>query len=171
MQPIWPAAPALSAEKQEYVDTEAMPSGPNTMPSWADVTRGPMQGSRRRLQGHAPVWYAGEGGSEFVPGLVRKHVEFWDGVVLYDHSLRETLVSYFRDGVSVHKFLIASHRGPSVDLSRKADRFAGALFTNRIPPAHADFADAGMHSLIARGCVVNWEDVRSRAGPARPRLI
>ena len=93
-----------------------------------------------------------------MPGLVRKYVEFWDGVVLQDHPLRETLVSYLRDGVSVHEFLFDSHRGASVDLPYKTDRFPGAVFSNRIPPTHADFADAEMHSLIARGCVaaVYW---------------
>lgn len=171
MRPIWPAVPVLSREEREYLDSEAMPSGPNTMPSWEDVIRDPMQGPLRRLPWQAPVWHAGEGGSEFVPGLVRRHVEFWDGVVLQDHPLRETLGSYLREGVSVHEFLIASHRGPSVDSPYKVDRFPGAVFANRIPPAHAGFVDAEMRSLIARGCVVKWADVRGRAGPARPRLV
>ena len=63
------------------------------------------------------------------------------------------LVSYLRDGVSVHEFLIASHRGPSVDLPYKADSFPGTVFSNRIPPTHADFVDAEMHSHITRRCV------------------
>ena len=93
-------------------------------------------------------------------------MEFRDGVVQHDHPLRETLVSSLRDGVSVHEFLTASHRGASVDLPYKADKFPGAVFSNHIPPAHADFVDAEMQSLIARGCVVNWPYVRGRAGPA-----
>ena len=44
-------------------------------------------------------------------------------------------------------------------------------FANGVPPAHAGFVDAEMHSLIARGCVVKWKDVRDRAGLEMPRLI
>ena len=115
-------------------------------------------------------------GERVVPGLVRKYVEFWDGVVLQDHPLRETLVSYLRDGVSVHEFLIASHRGPSVDLPYKADRFPGAVFSNRVPPMHADFVDAEMHSLIARGCVAavcggTWSAANTRDHPLRETLV
>ena len=40
--------------------------------------------------------------SEFVASLVRTRVDVWDGVVVKDHPLHETLVSYLRDRVSVH---------------------------------------------------------------------
>ena len=88
-----------------------------------------------------------------MPCLVRKHLGVWDGVALQGYPFRETPVSYLGDGVSVNDFLIASHRGTSVDRSRKADRFPGAVFSDRIPLTHAHLVDAEMHSLIAQGCV------------------
>ena len=50
-------------------------------------------------------------------------------------------------------------------------RFPGAVFANRIPSSHASFVDAEMNSLVGRGCVVKWPDVRDSSGPVRPRLI
>ena len=45
------------------------------------------------------------------------------------------------------------------------------MFANGIPLPHAGFVDTEVQSLIARGCVVNWKDVRGRVGLERPRLI
>lgn len=126
-----------------------------------------MQGPSRRLPWHAPLWHAGDGGSEFVPGLVRKHVEFWDGVVLQSHPLRETLMSYLPERVSVHDFLISSHRGSSIDRPYNEGRFPGVLFAIRIPSSHATFVDDEIHSLITRGCLAKWADVRNRVRPER----
>ena len=153
------------------MDTGAITTPPSTLPSWADILRDPMQGQSRCLPWHAPVWDSGTGGSEFVPGLVRRHVEFWDAVVLQGHPLRDELVSYLRDGVSVHSFLLDSCRGSSTASPYNEKHFPGAVFANRIPPAHAEFVKAEMKSLVARGCIVKWADVRGPAGPSRPRLI
>ena len=49
--------------------------------------------------------------------------------------------------------------------------FWGAVFANGIPLPHAGFVDAEVQSLIGRGCVVKWKDVRDRAGLERARLI
>lgn len=113
-----------------------------------------MQGPLRRLPWQAPVWHAGEEGSEFVPGILRKHVDFWGGVILQDQPLRENLVSYLREEVSINELLLASHRGASVGSPYKLDRFPGAVFQNRIPPAHAEIVDVEMRFLISQGCVV-----------------
>ena len=104
-----------------------------------------------RLPWHAPVWNAGTGGIGLVPGFVRKHIEFWDGVVLHGHPLRDELVPYFRDGFSVYDFLIDSCRGTSKTVPYNAEQFPGAVFANRVPPEHADFVDADMQSVISRG--------------------
>ena len=111
-----------------------------------------------------------------MPCLVRKHLGVWDGVALQGYPFRETPVSYLGDGVSVNDFLIASHRGTSVDRSRKADRFPGAVFSDRIPLTHAHLVDAEMHSLIARGCVAavcggTWSAANTRDHPLRETLV
>ena len=74
-----------------------------------------MRGPLRRIPWRAPIWDSGENGSLFVPGLLRKQTTIWDEVGLLGHHRREELLSYVRYGVSVHGFLVESHRGASVD--------------------------------------------------------
>ena len=81
VMPVWLAAPALSADARG-------------LPSWADVARDPMQGPFRQLPLHAPAWNAGDGGGEFVPDTVHKHVDYWEGVILWGHALYDILVLY-----------------------------------------------------------------------------
>lgn len=76
----------------------------------ADVTRDPMQGPLRRMPWDAPVWNAGIDGNQFVPGLVRRHVEFWQDVMLPNHPLSDTLVSFVRDGVNLHDLFLMNSR-------------------------------------------------------------
>ena len=42
---------------------------------------------------------------QFVPGLVRQHVDFWHNIILPDHLLRDTLVLYLRGGVGLQDLL------------------------------------------------------------------
>ena len=104
-------------------------------------------------------------------GLLRKHAAFWDEVDVSGHHIHEALGSYVRDGVSVHEFLVGSHKGTPVDSLYNGDKCSGAVLANRIPPAHAVFGKAEMRALIARRCVVMWTDVRGPAGRERSRMI
>ena len=164
MQPILPPVPHLSAHERGWVDTGAFLHPSPALPVWADVVRDPMQGALRRLPWHASVWDTGTGGSAFVPGFVRKHLTFWDEVILDGHPLRDDLISYLRDGVSVYDFLVGSSRGPWRVLPYNVKRFPEAVFANRIPSSHASFVDAEMNSLEERGCVVKWSDVCVSSG-------
>ena len=166
-----PATPTLSPTEHDWVRTGSLPADPGKLPAWEDVSRHPLQGPLRRMPWRAPIWDSGASGSKFVPGLLRKHAAFWYEIILPDHPLRETLVSYVRDGVSVHEFLLTSHKGTSVESPYNREKFPGAVFANRIPSAHAEFVRTEMQALITRGCVVKWADVRGPEGPARPRLI
>lgn len=100
------------------------------------------------------MWDSGVSGNKFVPGLLRTHAAFWDEVILPGDHLREKLVTYMRDGVSVHEFLLAPHRGTSVESPCNREKIPGAIFANRIPSANAAFVYTGMQALITRGCVV-----------------
>ena len=111
-----------------------------------------MQGPLPRLPWDAPVWNAGESGDLFVPGFVRQHVDFWHDIILPDHPLRDTLVSYLRDGVGVQDLLLHEYRGPSLDCTLDVGRFPGSVFQNRIPPSFAGFVDAELQAIIDRGC-------------------
>ena len=154
VQPILPATLALDMAEFEWVSSGGLPAALGEWPTWADVSRDPMQGLLRRMPWRAPIWDARASGRKFVPGLLRKHAAFWNEVVLPEHHLREALGSYVRDGVSVHEFLAKSHKGTSVDSPHDGDKFPGAVFANRIHPAHAAFFEAEMRALIARGCAV-----------------
>ena len=104
-------------------------------------------------------------------GFVRQHVDFWHNIILPDHPLRDTLVSYLRDGVGLQDLLLHEYRGPSLDCPYDVVRFPGAVFQNRIPPSFAGFVGAAVQALIYLGCVVKWSDVHGPGGPPRPRLV
>ena len=96
---------------------------------------------------------------------------FWeDGICAHD-PLRDTLVLDLCDGMDVHDFLFDSHKGPSSARPHNRDWLPGAVFANRIPPQFTEFVDMEMQSVIGRGCVLKWADVRSPTGPSRPRLV
>lgn len=140
-------------------------------PVWGDVMRVYDARQAPHLPWRTPIWYSGDGGILFVPGLPRQHVAFWREVILVDHPLRDTLLSYLHDGVNLGDFLIDSHRGPSASQPYKPEAFRQAEFGDRYPSGFTDFVDAEVESLIARGCVAKWSDVKGPAGPDRPRLI
>ncbi|CAM9718774.1 unnamed protein product [Laminaria digitata] len=171
VRPILLPTPPLDADECEWARTGALPAAPGVWPSVADVTRDPMQGALRRMPWNAPVWNAGVDGDQFVPGFVRLHVDFWNDIILQDHPLRDTLVSYLRDGVNLHDFLHSEYQGPSTDCPYDTGRFPGEVFENRIPPTFTGFVDAEVQALVDRGCVAKWADVRGPGGPPRPRLV
>ena len=59
-------------------------------------------------------------------GFVRKHIAFWDEVILQGYPLRDELISHLRDGVSVYDVLTESSLGPSQALPYNAERFPGS---------------------------------------------
>lgn len=163
--------PALDAREAEWTRLGAVPSSPTYLPSVSDVTRDPLAGPLRRVPWAAPVWDVGLEGAGFVPGFVRRHVEFWRNVILIDHPLRDSLVSYLRDGVDLYDLLLSEYRGGSNDLPYDVSRFPGAVFRNRIPPRFSPFVQAEVQTLVDRGCVLPWSEVRAPGGPRRPRLV
>lgn len=102
---------------------------------------------------HAPMWDTGADGRAFVPGVVHQHAECWDKVILQDQPLRDTMLSYLRDGVGVRCFLIDPCRGPSVDRPYNDNCFPGAVFANRISPALARLVYSKLQLALCRGCV------------------
>ena len=108
-----------------------------------------------------------------MPGFARKHVAFWDEVVLEGHPLRDELISYLRDRIRSTTFCLILP-GSIESSSVQRGMFSGssvAVFANRIPSSHASFVDTEMKSLVERGCAVKWSDVRGPSEPVRPRLI
>ena len=115
VRPTLLPAPPLDAVEREWARTGALFAAPGRWPSVADVARDPMQGPLRRMPWDAPVWNAGVDGGQFVPGFVRRHADFWNDIILQDHPLRGTLMSYLREGVGLHDLLLKEYRGPSID--------------------------------------------------------
>ena len=94
MRPTLSSIPQLFADERGWVDIGTILHLLPTLPVWAHVFRDPMQGPLRQLPWHAPAWDAGAGGRAFVSGFVRKHIAFWDEVILLEHPLRDELISY-----------------------------------------------------------------------------
>ena len=146
----------------------AFPTASRGFPTLDEVTRDPMEGELRRLPWQAPVWDS----KGFVPGFVRAHAGFWEDCILRDHPLRDTLTSYIRDGVDLYDLLLPKFRGESPSLPYNVDHFPQRIFSNHRWPLEFDnFVDAEMQSLLDRGCISRWADVKSSTGPVRPRMI
>ena len=171
VRPVLLTAPRLGADECEWARTGALSAPPGVWLSVTDVTSDPMQGPLRRMPWDSPVWNAWANGVQLVPGFVRQHADFWHDIILPDHPLKDTLVSYLREDVGLQDLLLHEYRGPSVDCPYDVGRFPGAVFLNRIPPSFAGFVDAKVQALIDRGCVVKWSDVRGPEGPPRPPLV
>lgn len=105
---------ALHSPRTRLVDrrvlvggTRAYSSPPRAFqPSWRTSNDALCTIFLRRLPWRSPVWDTGVGGPDFVPGFVRKHIAFWDYVILEEHPLRDTLASNLRDGKDMHDVLI-----------------------------------------------------------------
>lgn len=167
---VFPPAPVLSAEETEWAAGGAFPVSP-VLPTWDDVERTYSAGDLARLPWACPVWDAGVGGVDFVPGLPSQKLPFWEKYILHEHPNRDQFVSFLRDGVGLYDMLLPQFRGTSVDQPFNPDRFRGAVFRNRIPASFTDFVDSEITSLASLGCIARWSEVRGPGGPARPRLI
>ena len=144
---------------------------PSHLPQESDVFRPYTMGDPARMPWHAPVWDAGLAGSKFVPGLPRRHLPFWSEVILKDHPSRDVLLPYLKDGVSLHNLLVPPYAGPSAEQPFQASCFPeGAVFRNRIKPEFEDFVVKELDSLLAKGCIAKWSDVRGPSGPAHPLI-
>ena len=163
-----PPAPLLPPDESEWAQVGAFPTASRGFPTLDEVTRDPMEGELRRLPWQAPVWDA----KGFVPGFVRAHAGFWEECILRDHPLRDTLTSYIRDGVDLYDLLLPKFRGESPSLPYNVEHFPQRIFSNHRWPLEFDnFVDAEMQSLLDRGCISRWADVKSSTGPVRPRMI
>lgn len=170
MRPILLPSPPLAAIERERVRSGLLPAVPGRWQSAAYVARGPMQGPLRRMLRDAPVWDAGANGDHFVPSFVRQYVGFWHDIIIQNHLLRGTLVSYLREGVGPHDLLLEEYGGPSIDCPYVVGRLPGVVFTNSVPPAFPSCVEAEVQSIVDRGYVAKWTHVRGPEGP-RPRLV
>lgn len=166
----YPPAPQLSPEEAEWAATGGA-SASAQLPTREDLFRPYTAGQPARLPWHAPVWDTASDGSGFVPGLPRRHLAFWDEVILQRHPSRDVLLPYLRDGVSLHNLLLPSHQGPSADHPFRVDRFPGLALPNRVPSEFDGFVRGEISALLGRGCVARWDDVRGATAPARPRMV
>lgn len=152
--------PELSIDENEWV---AKATSSNSPPSF--------DGLSFQFPWETPVWDNGVNGTDFVPEFVIYHRQFWAEVVLAGHPLRDTLLYYVSEGVPVFDFLTYEFRGKSRESPYRVDAFPGEVFSNRVPPEFEEFVQSEVDSLIARGCLIPWEEVKAPQGPTRPRLI
>ena len=73
--------------------------------------------------------------------------------------------------MSAFEVLTTEYRGISRESPYPRDAFTGASLPNRIPKDHAEFVRSQVATLVKRGCLAKWANVRGPTGPARPRLV
>lgn len=146
-------------------------AGLGYLAEWQDALRPYVEGQLARLPWTNPVWDIGADGFGFVPGFPRRHVRFWDEVMLKDHPERGTFLSLLRDGVGMDDLLVDTHRGPYIDRPYKEELFRGLVMRNRITQEFDGFVSAEVQSFPPRGCIAKWADVKTASTPTRPRMI
>ena len=106
-----------------------------------------------------------------MPGGLSREFLFCRDVLLIDHPDRTTILTKVRNGVSVYEFLLPDARGVSVEHPFNPVVFPGEKLPNRVPEEFREFIAGEVATLVRRGCLIQFEDVRTSNGASRPRLI
>ena len=92
-------------------------------------------------------------------------------MLLIDHRDRTTILTWVRDGVSVYEMLVSGVRGLSVEHPFNPVVYPREKLPNRVPDEFREFVAGEVATLMHRGCLVPFEEVRTSDGPSRSRLI
>ena len=162
----FPANPVLPSPEAEWAAAAFRPRSALEAVSW-DVISPEWEGAAHTAPWNIPVRV----GDDFVPGGLAREFPFWRDVLLTDHPERNTILTWVRDGVSVYEFLLPDARGVSVEQPFNPAVFPGEEMPNRVPEEFHEFVTREVATLVSRGCLVPFEEVRTSEGPARPRVI
>ena len=92
-------------------------------------------------------------------------------MLLIDQPDRTTILTWVKDGVSVYAFLLPGARRVSVENPFNPVVLPEEKLPNRVPDEFREFVAGEAATLVRRGCLVPFEEVRTSDGPSRPRLI
>ena len=162
----FPANPVLPAPEAEWAAEAFRPRSALETVSWDSISP-EWEGAAHTAPWNIPVRV----GDDFVPGGLAREFPFWRDVLLANHPERNTILTWVRDGVSVYDFLLPDARGVSVEQPFNPAVFPGEEMPNRVPEEFHEFVTREVATLVSRGCLVPFEEVRTSEGPARPRVI
>ena len=106
-----------------------------------------------------------------MPEGLSRSFQFWRDVLLVDHPDRVAILPWVRDGNNVYEFLLPYVRGVSVEQPFNLAAFAGEEILNRVLEEFRAFFAGEVATLVRRGCLLPFEEVRTIDGPTRPRVI
>ena len=105
-----------------------------------------------------------------MPGSISAAFPFWRDVLLHDHPEKQKILSWVREGMSLHEILSSGARGPSTEQPFNPEVFPGETLPNRVPEDMREFVNTEVGALLARGCLVPYSDVHTPTSPECPRL-
>ena len=82
-----------------------------------------------------------------MPGSISVAVPFWRDVLLHDHPEKQAILSWVREGVSLHEFLSPGARGPSTEQPLNLEVFPGETLPNRVPEDMREFVNTKVGAL------------------------
>ena len=162
----FPVNPVLPSPEAEWAAATFRPRSALEAVSW-DSVRSEWKGVACTAPWDVPVRV----GDDSAPGGLSLEFPFWRDVLLNDHPDRTTILTWIRDGVSVYEFLVPGARGLSVEQPFNPAVFTGEKLPNRVPNEFREFVAGEVATIVRRGCLVPFEEVRTNDGPSRPRLI
>ena len=165
MRLSFPANPVLSSPEAEWAAATFRPR--SALKAVSCSIRSEREGAACTAPWDVPVRV----GDDFAPGGLSREFPFWRYVLLIDHPDRITILTLIRDGVSVYEFLVSGARGLSVEHPFNPVVFPGEKLPNRVRDEFREFVAGEVATLVRRGCLVPFEEVRTSDGPSRPRLV
>ena len=161
----FPANPVLPSPEAEWAAAAFRPRSAFEVVSW-DVISPEWEGAA-----HAPWNIPVRVGDDFVPGGLAREFPFWRDVLLTDHPERNTILTWVKDGVSDYELLLPDARGVSVEQPFNPAAFPGEEMPHRVPEEFHEFVTREVATLVSRGCLVPFEEVRTSEGLARPIIV
>ena len=111
-------------------------------------------------------------GDDFMPGGLLREFPFWRNALLIDNPDRTTILTWARDGVSIYELLLPDARGVSAEQPFNPVVIPEQEMPNRVPEEFLrEFVAGEVTTLVRRGCLIPFEEMRTSEGPARPRVI
>ena len=160
----FPLNPVLPSPEAEWAAATFRPRSALEPVSW-DSMRSEWEGAACTAPWDVQVRV----GDDLAPGGLSREFPFWGDVLLNDHPDRTTILTWVRDGVSVYEFLVPGARGLSVEQPFNPVVFPGEKLPNRVPNEFREFVAGEVATLVRRGCLVPFEEVRTRATARRGR--
>ena len=92
-------------------------------------------------------------------------------MLLVDHPDLATILPWVKNDVSAHEFLSPYAKGVSFEQPFNPAAFPEEEIPKRVLAEFHEFGAREVATLVCRGCLVPFEEVRTIDGPVWPRVI